>query len=62
MDMKINPKFKPILLEALQDLMYKTALELEDLKGQPLTKIRKELSQKQAQVEELQHYIYNLEE
>ncbi len=60
--MKINSKYKPILLEALQDMMYKVALELEDLKGQPLTELRKELSQKQAQVEELQHYIYNVKD
>ena len=60
--MKIKSKYKAVLLEALEDMMYKVALELNNLTGQPLTKERKELSQKQAQIEELQHLIYNLED
>jgi hypothetical protein len=53
----IDPKYKPILLEALEDLMYKLSLQLNDLKGGPLTNERKELTEKQAMVEELQHQI-----
>lgn len=53
----IDPKYKPILLEALEDLMYKLSLQLNDLKGGPLTKERKELTEKQAMLEELQHLV-----
>jgi hypothetical protein len=55
--MEIDPKYKHILLEALQEMMYKLSLQLTQLKGGPLTKERKELSAKQSQVEELQHLI-----
>lgn len=58
---QIEPKFKALLLEALEELMYKISLQLEELKGQPLTKYRKELTQKQRQVEELQHLISSIE-
>ncbi len=54
---KIDQKHKSLLLEALEELMYKLSLELASLKGQPLTKVRKELTRKQAQIEELQHLI-----
>jgi hypothetical protein len=53
----IDPKFKPLLLEALEDLMYKLSLQLKDLKGGPLTAERKALTEKQDQLEELQHMI-----
>lgn len=55
--MEIDPKYKPLLLEALEELMYKLSLQLSDLKGGPLTKERKTLTQKQTQLEELQHTI-----
>lgn len=55
--MNIDPKYKPVLLEALEDMMYKLSLQLEDLKGGPLTNERKELTLKQNMVEELQHQI-----
>ena len=55
--MTIDPKYKSILLEALEDLMYKLSLQLEGLKGGPLTNERKELTEKQAMIEELQHLI-----
>ena len=55
---QIDPKFKPLLLEALGEYLYKLSLQLNDFKGQPLTKRRKELTQKQRQIEELQHLIY----
>lgn len=57
--MTIDPKYKPILLEALEDLMYKLSLQQERLKGKPLTTERKELTGKQAMVEELQHQVSN---
>ncbi len=55
--MMIDSKYKPLLLEALEDMMYKLSLQLEDLKGGPLTKERKELTDKQSTIEELQHII-----
>ncbi|GAA0194311.1 hypothetical protein GCM10009122_57700 [Fulvivirga kasyanovii] len=54
---KIDPKYKPILLEALEDMMYKLSLQLNDLKGKPLDKERKALTQKQTELEQLQHII-----
>lgn len=60
--MNIDPKYKPILLEALEELMYKLSLQLESLKGGPLTKDRKELTEKQAMLEELQHHISSLKD
>jgi hypothetical protein len=57
----IDPKFKPLLLEALEDLMYKLSLQLETLKGGPLTKERKDLTSKQDMLEELQHLISSME-
>ena len=55
--LEIDPKYKPILLEALGDLMYKLSIQLEDLKGEPLTASRKQLTQKQKNVEALQHLV-----
>jgi hypothetical protein len=49
------------MLEALEDLMYKLSLQLEGLKGGPLTKERKELTDKQTMLEELQHLISGME-
>ena len=54
---KIDPDYKHILLEALEDMMYKLSLQLEEFKGEPLDKERKALTQKQAKVEKLQHII-----
>jgi len=45
------------MLEALEELMYKLSLQLDSLKGEPMTKERKELTRKQTQIEELQHLI-----
>lgn len=59
--MKIDSKYKPLLLEALQDLMYKISLQQAKLKGQPLTRQRKSLTEKQNQIEELQHLVYTSE-
>lgn len=58
---KLDTKYKPILLEALEELMYKLSLQLKDLEGQPLGKWRKELTQRQADIEELQHLISRTE-
>jgi hypothetical protein len=55
--MQVDPKHKAILLEALEDMMYKLSLELDALKGKPLTKERKALTKKQELIEELQHLI-----
>jgi hypothetical protein len=55
--MQVDPKHKAILLEALEDMMYKLSLQLDALKGEPLTKERKALTKKQELIEELQHLI-----
>lgn len=57
--MKIEDKYQSLLLESLEDLMYKISLELEKLKGQPMTQKRKELTQKLKKLETLQHLISN---
>jgi len=54
---EIDQKYKNLLLEALEELMYKFSLELNELKGEPLTKVRKELTRKQEEIEALQHLI-----
>ena len=59
--MNIDSKYKPLLLEAVEDLMYKLSLQLNELKGGPLTKERKELTDKQAMLEELQHFISGID-
>ncbi|MEM9324684.1 MAG: hypothetical protein AAGA85_03475 [Bacteroidota bacterium] len=54
---EIDPKHQPLLLEALEDMMYKLSLQLEDFKGGPLDSERKRLTQKQQQLESLQHAV-----
>ncbi len=55
--LKIEEKDQAILLEALEDLMYKISLQLVEFKGTAKTKARKTLTQKQARIETLQHNI-----
>jgi hypothetical protein len=55
--MEIPDKYQAILLEALEDLMYKISLELTPMKGLPLTKERKILTKKQSDTEDLQHLV-----
>ena len=50
-------KNKDLLLEALEELMYKYSLKLADVKGDPMDKERKALTAKQKQLEALQHEI-----
>ncbi|HCM75392.1 MAG TPA: hypothetical protein DIS90_03355 [Cytophagales bacterium] len=54
---QVDQKYKALMLEALEELMYKLSLQLDSLKGEPMTKERKELTRKQTQIEELQHLI-----
>ena len=54
---KLNIEHKALLLEAMEELLYKLSLELNELKGGPLDRRRKELTQKQQRIEELQHEI-----
>ncbi len=54
---EIESKYQAILLEALEDMMYKISLQLDEMKGEPLGKWRKELTQKQKEIEALQHTI-----
>ncbi len=55
--LNIHTKYNTVLLEALEDLMYKLSLQLNELKGEPMDKRRRELTEKQKAVEELQHLI-----
>ena len=55
---EISDKYKDVLLEAIEDQMYKQSLLLEELKGQSMTKRRKQLTTKQSMLEELQHMIH----
>ena len=59
--MEIDPKYKPLLLEALEELMYKLSLLLEELKGEPMTHQRSNLTKKQREIEHLQHIISSLD-
>lgn len=54
---EIDQKYAPLLLEVLEDAMYKLSLQLEDFKGGPLSQERKALAKKQKQIEALQHLI-----
>lgn len=53
----IEPKHVPLMLEAIEELLYKIALRLEELKGGPLTGERKELTKKQKALEDIQHKL-----
>lgn len=53
----ISPKYTPVLLEAIEELMYKISLRLEALKGGPMTEERRDLTKKQRQLEDLQHLL-----
>ena len=53
----IDDKNKDLLLEALEELMYKLSLDLAQLKGGPMTSERKALTAKQEAIEKLQHEI-----
>ena len=55
---QIDPKHKTVLIEALEEQMYKISLELESYKGKPLTKERKFLLKKQSALEEIQHALH----
>ena len=53
MAIQIKEKYKPVLVEALNDYLYRVSLELNKMKGDPMTPRRKELSKKQRLLEEL---------
>ena len=54
---KLDDKYKNVLLEALEDLMYKLSIEQESYKGMPMDASRKKLTQKQGLVENLQYEV-----
>ena len=58
----IDPKNKDLLLEALEELMYKLSLDLAQMKGGPMTKERKALTAKQEAIEMLQHEISKMKD
>ena len=53
----IPVKFGPLMLETLEESLYKVAMEMESLKGGPMTAERKKLDKKQKELEEIQHKI-----
>lgn len=53
----IDPIYLPLLLEAVEELLYKISLRLAELKGQPMTGERRELTQKQRRLEALLHQL-----
>jgi hypothetical protein len=57
MEIKFDRKYKEIILESLAEYQYKVALELNEFKGHSMTKRRKELTQKQKLLEELQQEL-----
>ena len=57
MAIQIDISYQAVLLEALNDQLYKVSLELNALKGQPLTNKRKELSRKQRLLEEVRDLV-----
>jgi predicted transcriptional regulator len=46
-----------LLLECVEEQLYKVALEMEEFKGGPMTAARKKLDKRQKSLEELQHQI-----
>ena len=57
--MEIDNKYQSIILEALEEMMYRISLDLASYKGGPLTKERRALTRKQAKLEKLQHLIFS---
>ena len=55
----IDPKYTSLVLEAIEELLYRIALRLEELKGGPMNAERKELTKKQRDLETLQHQLIN---
>ncbi|MEQ8519626.1 MAG: hypothetical protein RLN79_01090 [Cytophagales bacterium] len=54
---QIPEKYKDLILETIEEALYKIALNMEDLKGGPMTPQRKKLDKKQKELEALQHKI-----
>ena len=50
-------KYSQLLLESIEESLYKIALEMDQLKGGPMTPERKKLDKRQKELEELQHEI-----
>jgi hypothetical protein len=57
MNLQVDNKYKIIVLEALDDYLYKVSLKLNELKGQTMTKERKQLTEKQRLGEELRNQL-----
>lgn len=55
--MQLSKKQKQLILEALEDLMYKIAIQLDNYKGGPMDPARTELDKKQKALEKLVHHI-----
>lgn len=54
---KVSEKYKDLMLEAIEESLYRIALNMEELKGGPMTAARKKLVKKQKSLESLQHEI-----
>ncbi len=53
----VSDKYRELLLETLEESLYKIAIDMEKLKGGPMTPARKKLDKKQKDLEALQHEI-----
>ena len=58
---RFDIKYKEVLLEAIVERMYQISLELQKLKGGPMTNERRQLTKRQSQLEELQHVLSTME-
>jgi hypothetical protein len=54
---QIPEKYGQLLLESIEESLYKIALDMDQLKGGPMTPERKKLDKRQKALEELQHEI-----
>ena len=58
---RLDPKYHPLLLEAIEDYLYRLSLQLAEMKGGPLTADRKALTHKQKMLEELHKQLSSAE-
>ena len=57
MKTSIEEKYRGVVLEAMNDYLYKVSLELNQLKGGAMTNRRKELTRKQKLMEEIRSHL-----
>ena len=58
---KVDAKYRSVILEALDDYLYKVSMELNELKGHAMNNRRKELTKKQRLIEDLRRDLNSSE-